>query len=63
MTKALRSFAMTRATLLQNLQSDGVIGVGFNAALLGTDFYRNTSPLLRRLRDSGLWAQLLPFEI
>jgi predicted TIM-barrel fold metal-dependent hydrolase len=38
---------------LQALQAQGVT---FNAALLGTDFYRDAAPLLQRLRDLGLWA-------
>jgi predicted TIM-barrel fold metal-dependent hydrolase len=45
-------------TELQDLQAAGVIGVAFNAALLGVDFYRDTGPLLERLRDLGLWAQV-----
>ncbi|MEY2953504.1 MAG: hypothetical protein RLZZ401_1591, partial [Pseudomonadota bacterium] len=43
---------------LQDLQAAGVIGVAFNVALLGVDFYRNTGPLLERLRELGLWAQV-----
>ncbi len=43
---------------LQALQAAGVIGVAFNAALLGTSFYRDTGPLLGRLRDLGMWAQV-----
>src|SRR5262245_58885679 len=43
---------------LQDLQGAGVIGVAFNVALLGVDFYRDIGPLLRRLRDLGMWAQL-----
>ena len=43
---------------LQDLQAAGVIGVAFNVALLGVDFCRNTGPLLERLRDLGLWAQV-----
>ena len=43
---------------LQDLQAQGVVGVAFNVALLGTDFYANTAPLLQRLRDLGLWAQV-----
>ena len=41
---------------LQDLQAQGVIGVTLNAALLGTDFYRDAAPLLQHLRDLGLWA-------
>lgn len=43
---------------LQELQAAGVIGVAFNVALLGIDFYSNTGPLLERLRDLGMWAQI-----
>lgn len=43
---------------LQDLQAQGVVGVTMNVALLGVDFYRNTAPLLARLRDLGLWAQV-----
>ena len=43
---------------LQDLQAQGVVGVAFNVALLGPDFYANTAPLLQRLRDLGLWAQV-----
>lgn len=43
---------------LQDLQAQGVVGVAMNAALLGVDFYRDTGPLLARLRELGLWAQL-----
>jgi predicted TIM-barrel fold metal-dependent hydrolase len=43
---------------LQDLQAAGVVGVAFNAALLGTDFYANTAPLLQRLRDLDLWVQV-----
>ena len=43
---------------LQDLQAAGVVGVAMNVALLGVDFYRDTGPLLQRLRDLGLWAQV-----
>jgi predicted TIM-barrel fold metal-dependent hydrolase len=43
---------------LQDLQAVGVVGVAFNAALLGVDFYRDTGPLLERLCDLGMWAQV-----
>ncbi len=45
-------------TELQDLQAQGVVGVAFNVALLGVDFYRDTGPLLERLRELGLWAQV-----
>lgn len=43
---------------LQDLQAAGVVGVAMNVALLGVDFYRDTGPLLQRLRDLDLWAQV-----
>ena len=43
---------------LQDLQAQGVVGVAFNVALLGTAFYSDTAQLLQRLRDLGLWAQV-----
>lgn len=45
-------------TELQDLQAAGVVGVALNVALLGVDFYRDTGPLLERLRELGLWAQV-----
>jgi predicted TIM-barrel fold metal-dependent hydrolase len=45
-------------TELQDLQAAGVVGVALNVALLGIDFYSNIGPLLERLRDLGLWAQV-----
>lgn len=43
---------------LQDLQAAGVVGVAFNVALAGVDFYRGTDPLLERLRELGMWAQV-----
>jgi predicted TIM-barrel fold metal-dependent hydrolase len=43
---------------LQALQAQGVVGVALNVALLGVDHYRDTGPLLERLRELGLWAQV-----
>lgn len=43
---------------LQDLQAAGVIGAAFNAALLGVDFYRDHGPLLQRLREQDMWAQI-----
>jgi len=43
---------------LQRLQAAGVVGVAFNVALLGVDFYRDIAPLLDRLRELGMWAQV-----
>lgn len=43
---------------LQDLQAAGVVGVAMNVALLGVDFYRDTAPLLQRLRELGMYAQV-----
>lgn len=43
---------------LQDLQTQGVVGVTMNVALLGVDFYSDTAPLLQRLRDLGMFAQV-----
>jgi predicted TIM-barrel fold metal-dependent hydrolase len=43
---------------LQDLQAQGVVGVAFNPALLGVDYYLGIGPLLERLRSLGLWAQV-----
>ena len=43
---------------LQDLQAAGIVGVAFNAALLGVEFYRDIGPLLERMRELGLWAQV-----
>jgi predicted TIM-barrel fold metal-dependent hydrolase len=43
---------------LQELQAAGVVGVAFNPALLGVDFYRDIGPLLERLRELEMWAQV-----
>lgn len=43
---------------LQDLWAMGVIGVAFNAALLGVDFYRDIGPLLERMRALGMWANV-----
>ena len=43
---------------LQDLQAAGIIGIAFNVALLGVEFYRDIGPLLDRLRDLGMWAQM-----
>jgi predicted TIM-barrel fold metal-dependent hydrolase len=46
------------ASELQYLHAQGVEGVAFNVALLGTAIYADTAPLLQRLRNLGLWAQV-----
>ena len=43
---------------LQDLQAAGVAGVAMNVALLGVDFYRDITPLLQRLRELGMYAQV-----
>jgi predicted TIM-barrel fold metal-dependent hydrolase len=42
---------------LQQLKSQGVIGLAFNPALMGFDFYADIEPLLRRLKQLDMWAQ------
>lgn len=43
---------------LQELQARGVVGIAFNVALLGVPFYRDSGPLLARLEELGMWAQV-----
>jgi predicted TIM-barrel fold metal-dependent hydrolase len=43
---------------LQDLQGAGVVGIAFNVALLGINFYRDCGPLLEHLRELGLWANV-----
>lgn len=42
---------------LETLKSQGVVGVAFNVALMGCNFYADIEPLLRRLRQLDMWAQ------
>ena len=42
---------------LQELQAQGVVGIAFNPALHGLDFYADIDPLLQRLQALDLWAQ------
>jgi len=42
---------------LEQFKSQGVIGVAFNPALMGFDFYSNLEPLLSRLKQLNMWAQ------
>jgi predicted TIM-barrel fold metal-dependent hydrolase len=42
---------------LAKLQSQGVIGVAFNASLHGVAYYADIEPLLKRLAQQGMWAQ------
>ena len=43
---------------LQALQAQGIVGVAFNFALLGLDFYADIDPLLARLGDLEMFAQI-----
>ncbi len=43
---------------LQDLKAAGIVGVAFNVALLGLAYYRDIGPLLERLRELGMWAQV-----
>jgi predicted TIM-barrel fold metal-dependent hydrolase len=43
---------------LVELKAAGVVGIAFQVALFGVDHYRNIGPLLDRLRDLDLWAQM-----
>jgi predicted TIM-barrel fold metal-dependent hydrolase len=42
---------------LQDLQGAGVVGIAFNVALLGVDFYLDLPPLLQRIHDLNMLAQ------
>lgn len=42
---------------LQELQHRGIVGIAFNPALHGLEFYNDIDPLLLRLQKLGLWAQ------
>jgi predicted TIM-barrel fold metal-dependent hydrolase len=43
---------------LERLKAAGVVGVAFNVPFHGTDYYRNTAPLLDKLADLGLFLQV-----
>ena len=43
---------------LERLKAAGVVGVAFNVPFHGTDYYRNTAPLLEKLVDLGLFLQI-----
>lgn len=43
---------------LQALQAQGVVGIAFNPALHGSAYYQDIGPLLGRLEELGMWAQL-----
>ncbi|MEY4907708.1 MAG: hypothetical protein RL260_1426 [Pseudomonadota bacterium] len=43
---------------LKRLREAGVVGVAFNVAMLGPDFYADTGPLLRHLADLDMFVQV-----
>jgi predicted TIM-barrel fold metal-dependent hydrolase len=43
---------------LQDLKAQGVIGAAMNVSLLGVEFYNDIAPLLQRLRDLDMFAQM-----
>ncbi len=43
---------------LEDLKTQGIVGIAMNAALLGVDFYADIEPLLQHLRDLDMWAQM-----
>jgi predicted TIM-barrel fold metal-dependent hydrolase len=43
---------------LQDLKAQGVIGAAMNVSLLGVEFYSDIAPLLQRLRDLDMFAQI-----
>lgn len=47
----------TSTDQLQDLKAQGIIGVAFNVALLGLDYYRDIGPLLERLAALNMFAQ------
>jgi predicted TIM-barrel fold metal-dependent hydrolase len=49
--------ADTDEATLKGLQARGVVGVAFNVALNGLDYYASFGPLLQRMERVGLWAQ------
>ena len=49
--------ADTDTAALRALQAQGIVGIAFNPAFHGLDFYNDIDPLLQRLADLGMWAQ------
>lgn len=43
---------------LAELKAQGIVGIAFNPALLGTAYYADAAPLLRHLADLDLFAQI-----
>lgn len=50
------------AGYLQALKSQGIVGIAFNYALHGLDYYADTAPLMARLADLGMFVQV-QFEL
>ena len=43
---------------LQALQAAGIVGVAFQVAMFGVEAYRGIGPMLERMRDVGMWADV-----
>ncbi|MBS0344836.1 MAG: amidohydrolase family protein [Proteobacteria bacterium] len=43
---------------LEDLKAGGIVGIAFNAALFGVAHYADSGPLLERLAELGLFAQI-----
>ena len=43
---------------LQELKAQGIIGIAFNFALHGLDYYRSAEPLFARLAEMGMFVQI-----
>ena len=43
---------------LQELKAQGIVGIAFNAALLGVKYYAGLEPLLERIHALGMFAQM-----
>lgn len=43
---------------LEDLKASGIVGIAFNAALFGVTHYADSGPLLERLAELGLFAQI-----
>ena len=42
---------------LKRLQGQGIVGVAFNVALYGLEYYADIEPLLNKLKQLNMWAQ------
>lgn len=60
--EALKGIAVVRndasTSMLAELQRQGVVGIAFNPALLGVEFYRGTEALVARVAALGLFLQI-----